>query len=244
MSDLDKTLEERGNRYGSFDSHAEITMRLKRQMEAMPKWLNLQDDQAESLHMIAHKIGRILNGDPDYADSWVDIAGYAQLVANRLLAKEAQSANPRSACESKTCDAAKVAEPDADGWIEHCGGQRPVDLDTVVDVKFHNPEVLPDLGIAKKAKTWNWGRGPGGMLTDLCIVAYRLVKEEPQWPMVSEPGDHSKIKAAYKPGMEWGAASSGAEAASDDAWLTGDVEGPSWNRLLAYAIRPAQGAQA
>ena len=34
--------------------------------------------------MIAHKIGRILNGDPNYADSWVDIAGYAQLVANEL----------------------------------------------------------------------------------------------------------------------------------------------------------------
>jgi hypothetical protein len=26
----------------------------------------------------------LLNGDPYYADSWVDIAGYAQLVANRL----------------------------------------------------------------------------------------------------------------------------------------------------------------
>jgi hypothetical protein len=36
------------------------------------------------LDMICHKIGRIINGDPDYADSWHDIAGYAQLVANRL----------------------------------------------------------------------------------------------------------------------------------------------------------------
>jgi hypothetical protein len=34
--------------------------------------------------MIAHKIGRIVNGDPRYADSWVDIAGYAKLVADRL----------------------------------------------------------------------------------------------------------------------------------------------------------------
>lgn len=34
--------------------------------------------------MIAHKIGRILNGDPNYADSWIDIAGYAKLVADRL----------------------------------------------------------------------------------------------------------------------------------------------------------------
>ena len=38
----------------------------------------------EALFMIAHKIGRIVNGDPWYADSWVDIAGYAKLVADRL----------------------------------------------------------------------------------------------------------------------------------------------------------------
>ena len=40
--------------------------------------------------MIFHKIGRIINGDPDYADSWHDIAGYAQLVANRLNGKGVQ----------------------------------------------------------------------------------------------------------------------------------------------------------
>jgi len=42
-------------------------------------------DQDEALDMIAHKIGRIVNGDPDYEDSWRDIAGYATLVADRLL---------------------------------------------------------------------------------------------------------------------------------------------------------------
>jgi hypothetical protein len=34
--------------------------------------------------MIVHKIGRILNGDPNYDDSWADIAGYAQLVVKEL----------------------------------------------------------------------------------------------------------------------------------------------------------------
>jgi hypothetical protein len=38
--------------------------------------------------MIAHKIGRIVNGDPDHVDSWVDIAGYAQLVADELQGVE------------------------------------------------------------------------------------------------------------------------------------------------------------
>jgi len=41
-------------------------------------------DQWEALDMICSKISRIVNGDPDYDDSWVDIAGYAQLIVNRL----------------------------------------------------------------------------------------------------------------------------------------------------------------
>ena len=36
--------------------------------------------------MIAHKLGRIVNGDPNYADSWDDIAGYAKLVSDELSA--------------------------------------------------------------------------------------------------------------------------------------------------------------
>jgi len=41
-------------------------------------------DQKEAVEMIAHKLGRIVNGDPHYDDSWVDIAGYAKLVSDRL----------------------------------------------------------------------------------------------------------------------------------------------------------------
>ena len=83
---VDKTLEERGSRYGSFVSHARITYELK---EAIARGLVEQDkeldfDQREALDMICHKIGRIVNGDPNYADSWHDIAGYATLVEKRL----------------------------------------------------------------------------------------------------------------------------------------------------------------
>ena len=85
---LDAVLKERGSRYGSFLNHAVITQRLKAVMADTPNWIALNDDMVESLEMIAHKIGRILNGDPTYADSWVDIAGYAQLVADRLQGKE------------------------------------------------------------------------------------------------------------------------------------------------------------
>ena len=45
------------------------------------RWLQLQPIHREALEMIAHKVGRILNGQPDFFDSWHDIAGYATLVA-------------------------------------------------------------------------------------------------------------------------------------------------------------------
>lgn len=85
MDNIDKVLEERGNRYGKFDKHAEISQTLKVIMFSYRHRSSMDDDQVEALEMICHKIGRILNGDPDYADSWTDIAGYAKLVADRLL---------------------------------------------------------------------------------------------------------------------------------------------------------------
>ena len=83
-TDITTTLTERGTRYGKFKDHAYITQKLKGVMFTYKAREELMDDQVEALEMIAHKIGRILNGDPNYADSWVDIAGYAKLVADRL----------------------------------------------------------------------------------------------------------------------------------------------------------------
>lgn len=84
-TDISETLAERGNRYGSFTGHAAVTQRLKTAIVGSDKWHLLAPDQKEALEMIAHKIGRILNGDPDYHDSWHDIVGYAKLVADRLV---------------------------------------------------------------------------------------------------------------------------------------------------------------
>lgn len=85
MSNVNEILAERGARYGVFKNHAVITQELKNVMRCTDNWGHgLADDQREALEMIAHKIGRILNGDPDYIDSWTDIAGYAQLIVKRL----------------------------------------------------------------------------------------------------------------------------------------------------------------
>lgn len=79
---ITEILDERGKRYGKFKDHAEISQRLK--YVVRDRRDVLLDDQREALEMICHKIARILNGDPNYADSWIDIAEYAQLVADRL----------------------------------------------------------------------------------------------------------------------------------------------------------------
>lgn len=75
-----------GLRYGSFDNTAAIAQELKRTLRASYNWhWNLSPSMQESLDMIANKLGRILNGDPTYIDSWHDIAGYATLVEQELI---------------------------------------------------------------------------------------------------------------------------------------------------------------
>jgi hypothetical protein len=78
------TLTEREKSYGDFRDLARVAVNLKREMHRAPRWDALPSDMQESLDMIASKIARILNGDPEHADSWHDIAGYAVLVERRL----------------------------------------------------------------------------------------------------------------------------------------------------------------
>lgn len=93
MSSIDATLSERGQRYGEFENHAEHSIAIKTLLFTLlgeEKAKTLKADQVEAICMIAHKLARITNGDPHYDDSWRDIAGYAQLVANRLAKDEAE----------------------------------------------------------------------------------------------------------------------------------------------------------
>lgn len=83
-SPTEALITERGSRYGKFKDGAEIMRSLKRFMHDTEGWGNLTASQKEALDMIQHKIGRILNGDPTYDDSWKDIAGYATLIVNEL----------------------------------------------------------------------------------------------------------------------------------------------------------------
>jgi hypothetical protein len=85
MTSVAEILEQRGDRYGEYINVATTSQEIKR-IIANGAMINeaAQDDMRESLDMIANKIARIVNGDPYYKDSWQDIAGYAQLIVNKL----------------------------------------------------------------------------------------------------------------------------------------------------------------
>ena len=72
--------------HGVFEDHARFTQQMKRILNSSPRYQEpgFTDSQREALEMIVHKIGRILAGDPNHADHWADIAGYARLVEREL----------------------------------------------------------------------------------------------------------------------------------------------------------------
>ena len=81
---IEKTLKQRQKTHGNFETHALIAQSIKYQMFNAHGYDALSATQREALDMIAHKIARILNGNPDVHDHWHDIAGYATLVAETL----------------------------------------------------------------------------------------------------------------------------------------------------------------
>ena len=82
--EIDALLSERGQTHGDYAEHAGITQQVKAAMHNTPGWAKLNDMQRETLDMVAHKIGRVLAGNPNFADHWDDIAGYARLVSQRI----------------------------------------------------------------------------------------------------------------------------------------------------------------
>ena len=86
-------LAERGKTHGDYAVRAQITQDIKKVLHGSPNWQptskrHLSPMQKETLEMIAHKMGRILAGNPDEPDHWADIAGYAELVHTRLIAAQ------------------------------------------------------------------------------------------------------------------------------------------------------------
>lgn len=82
MSKVDEILKNRDGIHGNFTNVAHTAQCLKACIDEGINQLPL--DMNESLDLICTKIARIANGNYEEIDHWLDIAGYAQLIANRL----------------------------------------------------------------------------------------------------------------------------------------------------------------
>ena len=81
---IETTLEERGSRYGDFSERCKVAQALQNVMRDADGFHRCTPEQKQALTVFADKISRILTGDPNYADNWHDIQGYARLVEERL----------------------------------------------------------------------------------------------------------------------------------------------------------------
>ena len=90
IRESNQVIRERTLTHGEFRQQAEATDGIRRAIFA--NWVGEggMDDPVitEGLGMICHKLGRIAAGDATFKDHWVDIAGYATLVAQMLDTRE------------------------------------------------------------------------------------------------------------------------------------------------------------
>lgn len=88
---IENVLNERGATHGSFALQGTLSVELKEAIQRsmdLPKYVlkpfehQCSYPQLEAIHMILHKIARIVAGDARFQDHWVDIIGYATLGVN------------------------------------------------------------------------------------------------------------------------------------------------------------------
>lgn len=80
---VETTLAERQNTHGDFRHNAEASQALK-QTYRLHVSQELTNVQLEALDNICQKMARIITGNPNHADNWHDIAGYATLAEKNL----------------------------------------------------------------------------------------------------------------------------------------------------------------
>jgi len=84
MDAKNDVLGARSKTHGDFIDNAEYSSGILRIMQSSKNWDNMPDAHQHALAMLSCKLGRILAGDFKFEDHWVDIAGYATLVANSI----------------------------------------------------------------------------------------------------------------------------------------------------------------
>lgn len=74
-------LAKRDSTHGHFELVSKVSQEIKEAFRWGPS--ELTSEQREALDHIATKMARIVCGDPNFHDHWVDIVGYATLAADR-----------------------------------------------------------------------------------------------------------------------------------------------------------------
>ena len=85
---IDAVLAHREGVHGSYADTSRTAQFIKQALREGTNWPLMRDDQKDALEMIATKLARILSGNPNLADHWDDITGYARLVSRSLHGKE------------------------------------------------------------------------------------------------------------------------------------------------------------
>jgi hypothetical protein len=88
-------IHQREKTHGDYERQARLSQDLKTRIRQEAHTLTHQ--QLESIEMICVKIARIVCGNPNEADHWLDVQGYAELIHKNLQAdsgKSPQQENP------------------------------------------------------------------------------------------------------------------------------------------------------
>lgn len=94
--------EERRHTHGDWDEGAAIAIDVMDKLRDGEAWDEMTPGMQEALHMIVHKMQRIVSGNPHVKDHWDDIGGYAELVSRRLAPpSQPRSPSPRKVLRGK-----------------------------------------------------------------------------------------------------------------------------------------------
>lgn len=84
---IEETLEQRAKTHGDFAQVAAVAQNLKDilKVAARKQGTQVTPIQAEAMDMHCSKLARIVCGDPNEPDHWLDIQGYTELVLRTLV---------------------------------------------------------------------------------------------------------------------------------------------------------------
>jgi hypothetical protein len=84
IKNLQAIIDDRKGTHGDFTDVAAMAQALKKLCRHGQSFDKLTPVQVEGLDMILHKVARILSGNPNEPDHWLDVEGYARIVRERL----------------------------------------------------------------------------------------------------------------------------------------------------------------